>query len=144
MAADLADDKVCPTEEHIAHMTAITFEDIYGTEATGSNADKAVLKTECMDACVAQRTDTAKSYCCQADITPDAVDAPTTYTSTCSLWSYNMNVFDAVDKATDATTGFQCAAANILAVTDESADADSSMNLAISVATTMAITMFMY
>ena len=142
MAAGRADDKSCPTVEHIAHMTVITFED--GTGVTGSNADKAVLKTECMDACVSERTDTAKSYCCQADITPDAVDAPTTYTSTCSLWSYNMNVFDAVDKATDATNGVQCASANILAVTDESADADSSINLAISVATTMAITMFMY
>ena len=40
MAADLADDKACPTVEHIAHMTVITFED--GTGATGSNADKAV------------------------------------------------------------------------------------------------------
>ena len=119
-------------------MTVITFEDDVG--ATGSNADKAVLKTECMDACVAERTDTEKSYCCQADVTPDAVDSPTTYTSTCQLWSYNMGAFDPVDKATDDTTGVQCASANILAV----ADADSSMNLAVSVASTLAITILMY
>ena len=51
-----------------------------------------------------------------------------------------MGVFDPVDKATDATTGVQCASANILSV----ADADSSMNLAVSVASTLAITMLMY
>ena len=51
-----------------------------------------------------------------------------------------MGAFDPVDKATDDTTGVQCASANILAV----ADADSSMNLAVSVASTLAITMLMY
>ena len=82
-AADLTDDKACPTAEHMMHMTVISVS--FGDEigATGSNADKAVLKTECMDACIAERADTEKSYCCQADMTPDAVDSPTTYTSTC-------------------------------------------------------------
>ena len=95
MAADLADDKACATAEHAQHMTEITFEDEIG--ATGTNADKAVLKTECMDACVSERTDTEKNYCCQAVMTPDDVGSPTSYTSTCKLWSYMKDPFDTVD-----------------------------------------------
>jgi hypothetical protein len=137
MAADLVDDKACPT----TGVTEITFEDTVG--ATGSNADKAVLKTECMDACVSERSNTTISYCCQADMTPDAVDAPTTFTSTCKLWSFDGEVTEPTDKATDDTTGVQCAAANILSVTEETTT-EGSIKLAVSVVTTMAISMLMY
>ena len=84
-------------------MTEVTFEDEIG--ATGSNADKSVLKTECMDACVSERTDTEKNYCCQVDMTPDNVETPTTYTSTCKMWSYMKDPFDTVDQTTNTETG---------------------------------------
>ena len=58
IAVDLVDDKACPTTD----VTEVTFTNADG--ATGSNADKAVLKTECIDACVFERSDTKVSYCC--------------------------------------------------------------------------------
>ena len=76
-------------------------------------------------------------------MTPDAVDAPTTYTSTCKMWSFKAAAVNTDDKAADATTGVICAAANIVG-SDEEEAAEGSINLAVSVATTMAITMLMY
>ena len=78
-------------------------------------------------------------------MTPDAVDAPTTYTSTCKMWSFKAAAANTTDKAADAITGVISAAANIAGSTEEDeAGAEGSMNLAVSVATTMAITMLMY
>ena len=133
MASELVDNKAC---EETTGVTKVTFADTVG--ATATNADKAVLKTTCMDACIAERTSTASSYCCQVVMTPDDVAAPTSYTSACNLWTYTADVLTPADSAADETTGVSKAAANILGVAGESAK-DGAVQLSLSAVTLIAL-----